>query len=247
VMSRGTSTPFMRGGGEAIRYCFRKLEQVQSSSGSLVRSVTAMHSQTTLPWALAPTYLYIRRVLRPRTLLLPLSLNNFSPMSQTPSATSEDPNFQSIFNDAVKAYNEKTKGTITEDPLLAELGPCTSANDILIVLHRRDRDLSASGSGSESLTKWLTPTINVLYAFSATIGGGVGLVSINILFVRNQCSNLSFQVFPPANVIFTGIGVLLSVCTFLFPLGYAVVTSRSFRRPRMSTPAEKLSPISLLA
>jgi hypothetical protein len=102
-------------------------------------------------------------------------------MSQTPSATPEDANFRSIFDDAVKAYNEKTKRNITEDPLLAELGSCRSANDILIALHRRDQDLSASRSGAESLTKWLTPTINVLYAFSATIGGGVGLVSVGLL------------------------------------------------------------------
>jgi hypothetical protein len=102
-------------------------------------------------------------------------------MSQTPSATAEDLNFQSIFNDAVKAYNQKTKRNITEDPLLAELRPCTSGNDILTVLHQRGRVLSASRSSSESLTKWLTPTINVLYAFSATIGGGVGFVSVNFL------------------------------------------------------------------
>jgi hypothetical protein len=98
-------------------------------------------------------------------------------MTQAPSATTEDSSFQSFFNDAVDAYNQKTNGNITSDPLFAELRPCTSANDILIVLHQRDQDFSASRSGTEGLTKWLTPTINVLYALSATIGSGIGLVS----------------------------------------------------------------------
>ena len=31
--------------------------------------------------------------------------------------------------------------------------------------------------GDEKLTKWLDPTINVMYAFSATLGNGVRLVN----------------------------------------------------------------------
>jgi hypothetical protein len=100
-------------------------------------------------------------------------------MTQAPSTTTEDVSFQALFNDAMKAYNQKTNGNITSDPLFTELGPCTSANEILAVLHQRDQDLSASRSGAEGLTKWLTPTINVLYTLSATIGLGVGLVSIS--------------------------------------------------------------------
>ncbi|KAI9433551.1 hypothetical protein H4582DRAFT_987135, partial [Lactarius indigo] len=49
----------------------------------------------------------------------------------------------------------------------------------------------SSRRDDERLTKWLNPTVNVLYAFSATLGEGVGLV------------------FSPARVIFAGIGVLL--------------------------------------
>ncbi|KAI0294601.1 hypothetical protein B0F90DRAFT_1756498 [Multifurca ochricompacta] len=43
----------------------------------------------------------------------------------------------------------------------------------------------------ERFTRWLNPTVNVLYAFSVTLGEGVGLV------------------FSPAKTIFAGIGVLL--------------------------------------
>jgi hypothetical protein len=36
-----------------------------------------------------------------------------------------------------------------------------------------------SRGGDERLWRWLKPTINVLYAFSATLGQGVGLVRVN--------------------------------------------------------------------
>ncbi|KAH9036090.1 hypothetical protein EDB84DRAFT_1437757 [Lactarius hengduanensis] len=49
----------------------------------------------------------------------------------------------------------------------------------------------------KSLKKWLVPTINVLYAFSGTLGEGVALV------------NIDSSVFPPAKLVFAGVGVLL--------------------------------------
>ena len=55
-------------------------------------------------------------------------------MSQSPSVTGNDSSLQSIFDGAVKVFNEKTKGDITQHPLFAELAPCKSVNDILTVL-----------------------------------------------------------------------------------------------------------------
>jgi hypothetical protein len=53
--------------------------------------------------------------------------------------------------------------------------------------------------------------VNVLYTFSGTLGGGVGLVRFRS---RTEICALIFisQVFSPAKVIFAGVGVLLSVC-----------------------------------
>jgi hypothetical protein len=169
-------------------------------------------------------------------------------MSQTSSTNADYPNFQSIFDDAVKAYDEKTKGNITEDPLLAVLAPCKSANDVLIVLRQKEESLTTSKNDAESITKWLTPTIHVLCAFSSAIAQGVGLVSIGLFTSSGSMVScmLCFQVFPPANVISAGIGVLLSVSTCLFPSRYAIVTPKPFRRPKMSKPAKKYSPFSLL-
>jgi hypothetical protein len=101
-------------------------------------------------------------------------------MSQTPSTTASHPNFQAIFDAAVEAYKKKTKEDITPHPLADQLRSCKSPKDILAVLQQRVLEFDKSRNADERL-KWLTPTINVLYAFSATLGEGVGLVSINTL------------------------------------------------------------------
>ncbi|KAH9052261.1 hypothetical protein EDB87DRAFT_1826291 [Lactarius vividus] len=110
-------------------------------------------------------------------------------MSHAPSISS--PNFQSIFNVALKAYEKKTKNDLLAHPLAAQLQACNSPADILLVLQDKVKEFDESRSADERLSRWLNPTIDVLYAFSATLGEGVGLV------------------FSPAKVIFAGAGVLL--------------------------------------
>ena len=99
------------------------------------------------------------------------------PMSQTPSSSTLSPNFQPIFNDALKAYKKKTKKDLLVHPLAEQLQACNSPDDILAVLQDKINELDESRSADERLSRWLSPTINVLYAFSGTIGQGVGLVS----------------------------------------------------------------------
>jgi len=41
------------------------------------------------------------------------------------------------------------------------------------------QEFEQSRSIDQRLTKWLDPTVNVLYAFSATLGEGVGLAHLN--------------------------------------------------------------------
>jgi hypothetical protein len=95
-------------------------------------------------------------------------------MSQATSASSD---FQSIFYAALKAYEKKTKKDLLAHPLAAQLQACSSPGNILAVLQDKVNELDQSRSADERLSQWLSPTINVLYSFSATIGAGVGLVS----------------------------------------------------------------------
>jgi hypothetical protein len=74
----------------------------------------------------------------------------------------------------MKEYEKKTKKDLLAHPLMAQLQTCYSPTDILAVLRSQ---VKKSSSGDDKLTKWLNPTINVLYAFSSALGTGVGLVN----------------------------------------------------------------------
>ncbi|KAH9019783.1 hypothetical protein EDB84DRAFT_1624378 [Lactarius hengduanensis] len=97
-------------------------------------------------------------------------------MSQSPLPSTSSSNFDSIFRTAFKAYKKRTGQDITSHPLAAWLKTCNSPDAILAVLRAQVEEFDQSRRDDERLTKWLNPTVNVLFAFSATLGEGVGLV-----------------------------------------------------------------------
>ena len=99
-------------------------------------------------------------------------------MSQTHLAGPSSSNFQPIFNNAVKAYEKQTKIDLLAHPLAAQLHAYQSSDSILAVLQQQVQELDQSRTSDERLTTWLEPTVNVLYAFSETIGEGVSLVCL---------------------------------------------------------------------
>ena len=101
-------------------------------------------------------------------------------MSNTQPTSSSSPNFQLVFNNALKTYEKQTKSDLLAHPLAAQLQACQSPSSILVVLQQHVRGLNPSQIRDDRLTKWLDPTVNVLYAFSATLGEGVGLVCSNL-------------------------------------------------------------------
>ncbi|KAI0268041.1 hypothetical protein BGY98DRAFT_355133 [Russula aff. rugulosa BPL654] len=113
-------------------------------------------------------------------------------MSHTLPTSTSSSNFQLVFNNALKAYERRTKKDLLAHPLAAQLQYCDTHSSILIVLQQQVQELNQSQSSDERLTKWLDPTVKVLYTLSETLGEGVSLV------------------FSPAKTIFAGIGVLLS-------------------------------------
>jgi hypothetical protein len=147
-------------------------------------------------------------------------------MSFTHAATTSPFNFDYIFDAALDAYKRQTRRDLTSDPLLSRLQSCDSPDAILTVLRDQiPRFQSESQSGDDGLSKWLVPTVNVLYAFSATLGEGVGIVGYRRAFCEfgdlHSDVMLFLQVFSPAKVIFAGIGILLSVrIAFLSLLGH---------------------------
>ena len=110
-----------------------------------------------------------------------------------PSTSTSQSNFASIFNAALESYKRKTKKDLASHPLLPNLQSCQSPEAVLAVIREQ---VSGGGGGAsnqsrnddddDGLTKWVTPTVNVLYSFSGTIGQGVGLVNFKIFFVAGN-------------------------------------------------------------
>jgi hypothetical protein len=93
-------------------------------------------------------------------------------MSRTqPAPTSS--NLQLIFDNALKAYKKRTKNDLLTHPLAARFEVCDSASSMLALLQEQVQDFNQSQRNN---TKWLDPTVNVIHAFSETLGEGVGSV-----------------------------------------------------------------------
>jgi hypothetical protein len=89
--------------------------------------------------------------------------------------------FETIFTAALDAYKKQTKKDIASHPLATQLQSCDSSSAILAVLRTQVQTFDQSQDADENWTKWLDPTVNVLYAFSTTLGNGVGVVSCGTL------------------------------------------------------------------
>jgi hypothetical protein len=168
-------------------------------------------------------------------------------MSAVPSTSTSHSNFASMFNAALDKYKRNTKQDLANHPLLPRLQSCDSPDAILTVLREQTPEFSQSQNGDDPLTKWVAPTVNVLYSFSATLGGAVGVVNISIFPYHIIQSKTYFQAYPQANIIFTGIGVLLQVRVFLRFLCTTYFNTLTLRRLKMSALAETSSSTSLTA
>ena len=111
-------------------------------------------------------------------------------MSPTSPENPDRANYQSVFDSALQEYKKKTRKDLPSNPLCHKLQSCDSPDDIIITLRQQipGFDQSASGSNEDRLTKWLDPTVKVISAFSATIGGVVALVCLAVYEVARPGS-----------------------------------------------------------
>ena len=93
----------------------------------------------------------------------------------TPSSSSH---FQLIINNALDLYKKRTKNDLLSHPLAAQLQISKSPTEILAVLQEQVQGMHQSQRSDERWSRWLDPTVNVLYTFSATLGEGVSLVRL---------------------------------------------------------------------
>ena len=93
-------------------------------------------------------------------------MSNFHPAATANSSI----NFQIILNNALKAYEKRTKMDLLAHPLAVELEDCNSPAAILAILHRQAQELDPSPSRDDRWTKWLNPTVNILHTLSRSLG-----------------------------------------------------------------------------
>src|ERR1700679_4284148 len=113
-------------------------------------------------------------------------------MSAAASTSTSHSKFVPIFNAAFESYKRKTKKDLASHPLLSNLQSCDSPEAVLTVLREQIPAFDQSENQDDRLTKWVIPTVNVLYTFSGTIGQGVGLVNIKLFCRGESLSNGSF-------------------------------------------------------
>ena len=111
-------------------------------------------------------------------------------MSQTPTSSTSYSNYQSIFDNAIKAYKKKTKQDLRSHPLLTKLQDCDSPDAVLKLLYQQIPGFDQSSGTDTKMTKWLKPTVNVLCTFSGVIGGGISLASPNYIWTSRSGSDI---------------------------------------------------------
>jgi hypothetical protein len=137
---------------------------------------------------------------------------------------------------ALIEYMNKTGKDLQAVWLASELQTCESVGTVLDLL--RDQAKSFEQSDDQKLMSWIDPLVQVLHTFSDALGDGVSLARImNVDSNRIMMLTLLAKAFPPAKVIFTGIGVLLGVRALALPfLGHLLILNL-YRRRRMPEPA----------
>ncbi|KAN0141468.1 hypothetical protein V8E53_000713 [Lactarius tabidus] len=93
---------------------------------------------------------------------------------------------------ALSEYEKKTRKPLFDHSLATQLQQCDSVDAIKAIFRGQVDAFQKFRDGDQRLMEWINPVVDVLSAFSDIIGAAAGIA------------------FPPAEAIFTGIGVLLN-------------------------------------
>jgi fungal STAND N-terminal Goodbye domain len=134
-------------------------------------------------------------------------------------ATTHTSNFQSIIIDALADYANQTGIDLSQNPFAERLQQSKTSDSILELLQEREKAFEEYRNGDRRLVNCLSLAVRVLHGFSGLLSQAIGIVS-HICIIPFECFHIDvliqpYQVpFPPANAVFVGIDVLLTVCTF---------------------------------
>jgi hypothetical protein len=100
-------------------------------------------------------------------------------MPHSPPEAAPRTKYEEKFDEALEAYKKKTGKDLKSDPMLSTLKACKSPNETLSELRMKIPRINQSENSDNRLTNWVNPVVNVLYIYAQTIGGAVGLVSLD--------------------------------------------------------------------
>jgi hypothetical protein len=100
------------------------------------------------------------------------------PLPSRPRPTTSSPSTLRPVIDALDAYKKRTKKDLLAHPLFTQLRSCDSPSAILAVLQQQLQGSDQSGRSDERWTRWLDPTVNVLYTLSEALEENVSLVRL---------------------------------------------------------------------
>ena len=101
----------------------------------------------------------------------------------SPLAPPSYSSYQVIFDNVSNVYKKKTGKDLITDQLLGSFQTCDSPDAILAILQAQVLGPGQHQSSGDKFFTWLNPTISVLNAFSAAIGGTVGQVGLKMFKV----------------------------------------------------------------
>ena len=128
---------------------------------------------------------------------------------------SEPPRFQTLFETALRAYEEKAGISLTEHPFVLKLQSCDTVEAITAIFQDQAQGFS-DRQGSDEIMKSIKTTVSILSKlFSASsLADAFGLVRHSALTV-SPTSNFDSQTFTPVKAIQACMAILLDVRAIL--------------------------------
>jgi hypothetical protein len=129
---------------------------------------------------------------------------------------SEPARFQTLFETALRAYEEKAGISLTEHPFVLKLQSCDTGVEAITAIFQDQAQGFSDRQGSDEIMKSIKTTVSNLSELSSatSLADAFGLVRHSALTV-SPTSNFDSQIFTPVKAIQTCLAILLDVRAIL--------------------------------
>ncbi len=98
----------------------------------------------------------------------------------------------SIFEAASTEYKALTGQDLGTHPFAFAIDSHNTPDSVLDVFRKQAQAFDKFRKANDKLMAWLTPIVNILFTFSATLGEGIGLVSFRFVYITRYL-NVDFS------------------------------------------------------